>query len=311
MKKLVSFILFGLVSFCVMAQTPQVSITIDATTETTVSASFVMNDYCQSYSIMIAEEGSLDMFLMMGMTYEQMVSDWGISYTADASYTWTEQTPNTHFIVYALANGANSSVLCQTDAYTVTQGGDGPSVITITVSEIGDTSARVICTPNEETASFVDMLIEKHAFDSVGVDTAIAWLQDSPYILYETDDWLWLTLKPNTEYYALAMGKNADGVWGELAMQEFATTGTTGIVCLESQPSFAIYPNPVAEVITVASSNGVSRVELCDLQGRVVKTEQMSGIATRINVSDCPAGVYLLRVTDSEGRVSVRKVVVE
>lgn len=311
MKTLVSFILSCFVSCCVMAQNPQVAITIDATTETTVSASFVMNDYCQSYSILIAEEGSLDMYLMWGMTYEQMVSDWGISYTADASYTWTDQTPNTHFIVYALANGADASVLCQADAYTVTQGGDGPSVITITVSEIGDTSARVICTPNEETASFVDMLIEKHAFDSVGVDTAIAWLQDSPYVLYETDDWLWMTLKPGTEYYALAMGKNAVGEWGDLASVEFVTTGGIGIKPVAAQPRFEVYPNPVAEVITVASVEDASRVELCDIQGRVVKNVEMSGIVTRINVSDCPAGVYLLRVTDAEGRVSSRKVVIE
>lgn len=311
MKKLVSFILFGLASFCVMAQNPQVAITIDATTETTVSASFAMNDYCQSYSILIAEEGSLDMYLMWGMTYEQMVSQWGIAYTANASYTWTEQTPNTHFVVYALANGADTSVLCQTDAYTVTQGGDGTSVITIAISEIGDTSARVVCTPNEETASFVDMLIEKSVFDSVGVDTAIAWLQDSPYVLYETDNWLWLTLKPGTEYYAIAMGKNAAGEWGDLAREEFATTGGVGIKPDLAQPCFEVYPNPVAEVITVASVEAVRRVELCDIQGRVVKDVEMLGIAARINVSDCPAGIYFLRVTDAEGLVSSRKVVIE
>jgi hypothetical protein len=75
-----------------------------------------------------------------------------------------------------------------------------------------------------------------------------------------------------------------------------------------------VYPNPTDDVLYVElSSAGIQSVGLYDLQGRVVETHgraSLSGVAT-INVRSVPAGVYVLRVTDANGREYHRKVVVK
>ena len=83
----------------------------------------------------------------------------------------------------------------------------------------------------------------------------------------------------------------------------------------EREPAeFKVYPNPADEVLYVELDGaGIQSVGLYDLQGRVVGANNYSplqGIAA-INVRNVPAGVYVLRVTDENGREYHRKVVVK
>jgi hypothetical protein len=77
---------------------------------------------------------------------------------------------------------------------------------------------------------------------------------------------------------------------------------------------FKIYPNPADEVLYVELSGaGVQSVVLYDLQGRAITgvcDTPQQGI-TAINVRNVPAGVYILRVTDANGREHHQKVVVK
>jgi hypothetical protein len=89
---------------------------------------------------------------------------------------------------------------------------------------------------------------------------------------------------------------------------------------LQTETSFAdntslrVYPNPTDDILYVELSGaGIQFVGLYDLQGRVVGANNYSplqGIAA-INVRSVPAGVYVLRVTDENGREYHRKVVVK
>jgi hypothetical protein len=75
-----------------------------------------------------------------------------------------------------------------------------------------------------------------------------------------------------------------------------------------------VYPNPTDDILYVELSGaGIANARLYDLQGRVVGTKNcspMQGIAT-LNVRNVPAGVYVLRVTDVNGKEYHRKVVVD
>ncbi len=75
-----------------------------------------------------------------------------------------------------------------------------------------------------------------------------------------------------------------------------------------------VYPNPTDDLLYVELSGaGIKSVGLYDLQGRIVTgvcdTPQQGNAA--INVRNVPAGVYVLRVTDENGREYHRKVVVK
>lgn len=72
----------------------------------------------------------------------------------------------------------------------------------------------------------------------------------------------------------------------------------------ESDTGFSVYPNPVTDgILTICSTADNVEMAIYSLEGRLVKfaTVKTSGGATNIDLSDLPAGVYLLKgvVNDS------------
>lgn len=68
--------------------------------------------------------------------------------------------------------------------------------------------------------------------------------------------------------------------------------------------NFAVYPNPADNVINISNKNNttLNQVQVTDLNGRVVKSVNVNGVAnTQINIGDLNAGVYFLKVTNSQG----------
>ena len=82
----------------------------------------------------------------------------------------------------------------------------------------------------------------------------------------------------------------------------------------DGETNLNVYPNPADDILYVELSGaGIANATLYDLQGRVVWANHDSpiqGIAT-LNVRNVPAGVYVLRVTDVNGKEYHRKVVVD
>jgi PQQ-dependent dehydrogenase (s-GDH family) len=66
-----------------------------------------------------------------------------------------------------------------------------------------------------------------------------------------------------------------------------------------------IYPNPATNFIVVYNySNEAGRlIELFDVKGRRVKQQAANGLATRMETSELPAGMYVLRITGASGTI--------
>lgn len=79
--------------------------------------------------------------------------------------------------------------------------------------------------------------------------------------------------------------------------------GTVGIDDVENG-SVSVYPNPVANTLTV-SAEGVSEVQLIDVNGRVVLSSNHAG---NIDVTTLAEGMYIVRVVTASG-VSTSKIV--
>ena len=69
-----------------------------------------------------------------------------------------------------------------------------------------------------------------------------------------------------------------------------------------------IYPNPASDLLFVERKGGVeiSHMALYDMQGRAVA----ESVHSPVEIGHLPSGVYLVRVTDSDGREYTQKVVV-
>ena len=74
-----------------------------------------------------------------------------------------------------------------------------------------------------------------------------------------------------------------------------------------------VYPNPTDELLYIELSGaGIATVVLYDLQGRLVETlraQSLQGGTATINFRNIPVGVYVLHVTDGDGREYQQKVV--
>jgi subtilisin family serine protease len=74
-----------------------------------------------------------------------------------------------------------------------------------------------------------------------------------------------------------------------------------------------VWPNPTDDLLFVELRGAeIATVALYDLQGRVVETRHgtsLQGGTATVNMRNVPAGVYVLRVTDAEGKVHQQKIV--
>ena len=85
---------------------------------------------------------------------------------------------------------------------------------------------------------------------------------------------------------------------------------------LANDAALKVWPNPTDNHLNVELSGAeIANVALYDLQGRMVTgagahagTPQQDETAT-VNLRNVPAGVYLLRVRDAEGKEYMRKIV--
>ena len=92
-----------------------------------------------------------------------------------------------------------------------------------------------------------------------------------------------------------------------------AETRSAKAVQQDGETNLTVYPNPTDDILYVELSGaGVQSAGLYDLQGRVVKTlrtTSLQGTTATLSLKSVPAGVYLLRVMDTEGREYQRKIV--
>jgi hypothetical protein len=71
--------------------------------------------------------------------------------------------------------------------------------------------------------------------------------------------------------------------------------------------SFTIYPNPVDNVLNVKTNSDMEKVELYDIQGRLLQTHINKTLETSIHIDRYQTGTYFVKIYTSTG-VGVQKV---
>ena len=285
---------------------PVVDVTIDETTYTTITATFTPAEECASYHLMLDTEASMQQWTtMFGMSEEELVVSWGLEKNETYTHTWNELIPNTEYTIYVLPKDAEGNTLPmeKTKVSTEVLGGEGVSVIDLEVEVLSKTSVFVTATPNEETAEYHYILIEKAYADSIGVDSTMQILHEDPYALYDIDEWEWIDLASETAFYAIAQGKNVNGEWGEITKVEFVTSMESTAELVDN--NFNIYPNPVKDKLYIETEEEVEEVVVYDIFGRRQVTETPSHQGS-IDISELNSGVYFVKIKTENGEVVKR-----
>ena len=124
------------------------------------------------------------------------------------------------------------------------------------------------------------------------------WLSDCHVVApqdfeYQLDTWTFLPSGMVSDYLEIRPGT--------VGVSEFPTATLT------------VYPNPTDDLLFVELRGaGIANVALYDLQGRAVETLRATSLqngTAALDVKSLPAGVYVLRVKDTDGREYQQKVV--
>lgn len=82
-------------------------------------------------------------------------------------------------------------------------------------------------------------------------------------------------------------------------------------VAQQEQLSFDVWPNPSSEVLHIQSRMPFARLRLLDISGRALLSENIAADRHTLQLAGIPPGLYLLDVTDAQGRRALQKLVVQ
>ena len=89
------------------------------------------------------------------------------------------------------------------------------------------------------------------------------------------------------------------------AMQYYENTVVTGISKID-QLDLDIYPNPVKDVLTIDVADPLDRIEVSDITGKTIRV--FENPTNQVLLSDLKPGMYLLKITSTDGSFAVKKI---
>lgn len=262
---------------------PSVEISVTDTQARSFTVHFTPNSDVKEYYLLAMEpdlfEQQYQMFApMFGFkNHGDMVKAWGARMDSEGDYTWPEMKPNTLYRIYVQAlDAADTYAEIQTaDLTTAKLGGSGDAYVNITLGDykleewpdesgnLHDAPSQYITfAPNDQTSRFRVLVYDKKTYEDYKDDIKSSMLEEEGnYDFYEvyTDAY---QVQANSDYYAIAVAQNADGVWGEY--NEFAfTTGDT--------------PSKVIVAPGKVSSRNMPKAEPYFSQGKGFKSVKANG----------------------------------
>jgi hypothetical protein len=279
------------------AEVPAVDVTFENITTTTLDVTLTPNAVCDSFYFIIMTPADMQQWLPMFGTEAALIKSWGIHETGTFTHHFNGLIPDTEYYVYTLSVGYDGfeAPFDSTFVQTLALGGTGEAIATIELSEITQTSVRMVVTPNSETALYHDGLITKAYFDEIGEEAAIELFKNNGWPLYSTDDWVWLDLEINTVYKAISIAQNALGEWGAPTIVEFSTL-LTSINKTETNP-LVLFPNPSQGKFEITGEDiQGGNLRIIDMNGKVVFSAKINGKLTPIDLSHSNSGMYIVEI---------------
>ncbi|MDD4149894.1 MAG: T9SS type A sorting domain-containing protein [Bacteroidales bacterium] len=231
------------------------------------------------------------------------------------NWVWPGLKHGTAYHAIAIGKNTNSEwgTLALVTFTTEMAGGEGISEIEVQISNITHNSINIIATPNAETAVFHVGLITVDEYNEIGEDSVNNLLQNDGYYQYETINWNWEELLPETSYYALAVGYNANFEWGATKSVEFTTLSTVGILNHEVQKSkISLFPNPSNGTFNFSSTHENSgKIAIYSITGQKVYEQTISSTESIINANQLSNGLYQVVFTsENSAKTEVQQLII-
>lgn len=231
-----------------LAGKPTVTAEVSEVTTTSFKITVTPNEDCYGYyacAFDVASGGILGTFNTMGSFFGfanvgDMIKGWGqIEHSGVETIEWKNQEPGSEYEVAIVPVDMNGNLgdYIIVKVKTVGAGGDGAALVSTEVpaDEFYKYTAedqtiqyvqRVIFTPNDQTNIYRDGLVEADVYDKdpENYNKIVLFPEQTTVDTNHTgvDSFLW-NVKASTRYYAISVGQNNKGEWGEICKFEFTT----------------------------------------------------------------------------------------
>lgn len=231
-----------------LAGKPTVTAEVSEVTTTSFKITVTPNEDCYGYyacAFDVASGGILGTFNTMGSFFGfanvgDMIKGWGqIEHSGVETIEWKNQEPGSEYEVAIVPVDMNGNLgdYIIVKVKTVGAGGDGAALVSTEVpaDEFYKYTAedqtiqyvqRVIFTPNDQTNIYRDGLVEADEYDKDPqfYNDIVLFPEQTTIDTNHTgvDSFLW-NVKASTRYYAISVGQNNKGEWGEICKFEFTT----------------------------------------------------------------------------------------
>ena len=76
---------------------------------------------------------------------------------------------------------------------------------------------------------------------------------------------------------------------------------------------FSLYPNPTNGIINIDYANflGGEKLQVLDIQGRVLVTQELEKTNSTIDISNLSPNVYFLKISNPKGQLGIKKLLIE
>ena len=222
---------------------PEVVVTNEDIQKSQFTLSFSPNADVSRYAFVAGAKGEIQaqyaMFApMLGFSnIGQMIEMWGVSATADTTFTWENMSPGTEYEVFVQAwdSEGTAAPYVVHELTTVAIGGEGVAEVAITLGDyvLADWWGEILpgqfitFTPNDQSSAYRLLVCFADEYDALSENIKSELCMDPPTPMsgwfYYDEVIIDYQINPNTECVAIAAAKNINGEWGPITELRFTT----------------------------------------------------------------------------------------
>jgi CubicO group peptidase (beta-lactamase class C family) len=109
--------------------------------------------------------------------------------------------------------------------------------------------------------------------------------------------WLRMGDEPNNSQVPFLLNND---IWAYVNELECGTAGT-GEGLNQINP-IRLYPNPITDILHIKADIPISKIEICHINGRLIRSENAASKETSISINDLQSGLYFARVWLIDGK---------
>jgi hypothetical protein len=117
-----------------------------------------------------------------------------------------------------------------------------------------------------------------------------------------------LTLSTDALVVNLKSGNPVSVAYNNLHFFSLRDYDYTSIRTVSDAETLKVFPNPVADELTLANTEGITSIKVLNLQGRLLLQLTPGGQEVKVSMASYPAGVYLVQIAGENG-TSVKKII--